>query len=67
VGKPFDTGKDPKVKQAKSIRVAGLQANYPETQFFETPFLDNVWHNFALTLGWVDKYATLHSSSSLIS
>jgi hypothetical protein len=59
LGTPFDKGKDPNVKEAKSIRVAGLQALDPEVTFFETPFTDNVWHNFALTLDWVQKYVWL--------
>jgi hypothetical protein len=55
LGKPFDKAKDPKVKQAKSIRITGLQALTPQEQLFEAPFTSDIWHNFGLTVGWVDK------------
>ncbi|KAH9841905.1 uncharacterized protein C8Q71DRAFT_829205 [Rhodofomes roseus] len=61
-GVPFSTAKDPNIMLAKSLRVAGLQSNTPETTFFETPFTDSVWHNFALTMGWVDNTITVYYS-----
>ncbi|KAH9830173.1 uncharacterized protein C8Q71DRAFT_381008 [Rhodofomes roseus] len=61
-GVPFSTAKDPNITLAKSLRVAGLQSNTPETMFFETPFTDSVWHNFALRMGWVDNTITVYYS-----
>ncbi|KAH9925564.1 uncharacterized protein B0H18DRAFT_376831 [Fomitopsis serialis] len=61
-GVPFDMAKDPNITSAKSLRVAGLQSNTPETTFFQTPFTDGVWHNFALTMGWVDNTITVYYS-----
>ncbi|KZT64610.1 glycoside hydrolase family 131 protein [Daedalea quercina L-15889] len=61
-GVPFSTAKDPKITTAKSLRVAGLQSNTPETTFFQTLFTDDVWHNFALTMGWVDNTITVYYS-----
>jgi hypothetical protein len=43
------------VHNPKTLRVAGRQSVSPEVTFFQTPFLDDVWHNFALTLDWVGK------------
>lgn len=56
-GTPFNHSFDPTVRNPKTLRLAGRQSNSPETTFFQTPFTDNVWHNWAVTLGWDSKYA----------
>ena len=38
----------------KTLRLQGSQTSNPET-FFVTPFDDDVWHNFAVTVGWDSK------------
>jgi len=43
------------VHDPRTLRLAGRQSNSPETIFFQTPFTEDVWHNFAVTLGWTDN------------
>ncbi|KAI0797405.1 hypothetical protein BC629DRAFT_1581687 [Irpex lacteus] len=61
-GKPFNQSFDPTVHNPRTLRLAGRQSNSPETTFFQTPFVENVWHNFALTLGWESNELTLYYS-----
>ncbi|KAI0089665.1 hypothetical protein BDY19DRAFT_985045 [Irpex rosettiformis] len=61
-GKPFNQSFDPTVHDSRTLRLAGRQSNSPETTFFQTPFIENVWHNFALTLGWTTNQLMLYYS-----
>lgn len=54
-GKPFNQSFDPTAHDPKTLRLAGRQSNSPETTFFQTSFDDDIWHNFAVTLGWTSK------------
>lgn len=55
-GTPFNASfESPRVRDPRTLRLAGRQSNSPETIFFSTPFVPGVWHNFALTLGWASK------------
>ena len=47
---------DPTVHDPKTLRVAGNREVTPENMLFQTHFTDDVWHNFAVTLGWTSKY-----------
>ncbi|KAF8179614.1 hypothetical protein BJ912DRAFT_883052 [Pholiota molesta] len=61
-GTPFNRSFDPTVHDPKTLRLAGLQANSPETTFFQTPFEFDVWHNFAVTIGWTSNLLTVYYS-----
>jgi len=61
-GKPFNQSFDPTVHDPKTFRLAGRQSNSPETTFFQTPFDFDVWHNFAVTLGWTSNLLTVYYS-----
>jgi len=61
-GKPFNQSFDPTVHNPLTLRLAGRQSNSPETTFFQTPFTFDVWHNFALTLGWDSNLLTFYYS-----
>jgi hypothetical protein len=61
-GKPFNSAFDPTVTNPKTLRLAGRQSNSPETTFFQTPFDFDVWHNFAVTLGWNSNLLTVYYS-----
>ncbi|CCA72240.1 hypothetical protein PIIN_06174 [Serendipita indica DSM 11827] len=61
-GKPFDSSFDPNVTNARTLRVAGRQSNRPEITFFQTPFTFDIWHNFALTIGWESNQFTVYYS-----
>ncbi|KIJ54763.1 glycoside hydrolase family 131 protein [Sphaerobolus stellatus SS14] len=61
-GKPFNQSFDPTVHDPKTLRLAGRQSNSPETTFFQTPFIFDVWHNFAVTLGWESNLLTVYYS-----
>ncbi|KAF8494539.1 hypothetical protein JB92DRAFT_2995756 [Gautieria morchelliformis] len=61
-GKPFSQSNDPTVHDPKTLRLAGRQSNHPETTFFQTPFTFDVWHNFAVTLGWESNLLTVYYS-----
>ncbi|GJJ14876.1 hypothetical protein Clacol_009145 [Clathrus columnatus] len=64
-GKPFNQSFDPTVHDPKTLRLAGRQSNSPETTFFQTPFLDDVWHNWAVTLGFETNLLTVYYSIGL--
>jgi len=61
-GKPFNQSFDPTAHDPKTLRLAGRQSNSPETTFFQTPFTFNIWHNFAVTLGWDSNFLTVYYS-----
>ncbi|KAI0346707.1 hypothetical protein BDW22DRAFT_794508 [Trametopsis cervina] len=61
-GKPFNQSFDPTAHDPRTLRLAGRQSNSPETTFFQVPFTEDVWHNFALTLGWTSNKLTLYYS-----
>jgi len=61
-GTPFNHSFDPTVHDPKTLRLAGRQSNSPETTFFQTPFVDDIWHNFAVTLGWTSNTLTVYYS-----
>ncbi|KAF8881406.1 hypothetical protein CPB84DRAFT_1791812 [Gymnopilus junonius] len=61
-GKPFNQSFDPTVHDPKTLRLAGRQSNSPETTFFQTPFDFDIWHNFAVTLGWTTNKLTVYYS-----
>lgn len=61
-GKPFSKKVDPDVKNPKTLRLAGRQSNVPEAMFFQTPFIYDVWHNFAVTVGWTSNKITVYYS-----
>ncbi|EJD07657.1 uncharacterized protein FOMMEDRAFT_150198 [Fomitiporia mediterranea MF3/22] len=50
--------------EAKTLRLQGSQTVNPET-FFTTPFDDDVWHNFAVTVGWTSNDFTVYYSRDL--
>ncbi|KDQ49999.1 hypothetical protein JAAARDRAFT_200339 [Jaapia argillacea MUCL 33604] len=52
LGTPFNASFDPTVHVPKTLRLAGRQSVSPETTFFQVPFDDTVWHNWAVTIGW---------------
>lgn len=45
----------------KTLRLEGSQTSNPTT-FFVTPFDDDVWHNFAVTIGWDSSDFTMYYS-----
>ncbi|KAI5121648.1 hypothetical protein M0805_001175 [Coniferiporia weirii] len=45
----------------KTLRLEGSQTANPET-FFSTPFDDDVWHNFAVTIGWTSNELIVYYS-----
>jgi len=63
-GKPFNQSFDPTALNPKTLRLAGRQSNSPETTFFQTPFDDDIWHNFAVTLGWTSNELTVFYSKN---
>ncbi|KZS97141.1 hypothetical protein SISNIDRAFT_406506 [Sistotremastrum niveocremeum HHB9708] len=65
-GKPFNASFDPTVHNPLTLRLAGRQSNSPETTFFQTPFVPDIWHNFALTLGWDSNLLTLYYSQEYL-
>ncbi|PPQ71152.1 hypothetical protein CVT25_004770 [Psilocybe cyanescens] len=64
-GKPFNQSFDPTVHDPKTFRLAGRQSNSPETTFFQTSFEFDVWHNFAVTLGWTSNTLTVYYSKGI--
>lgn len=63
-GTPFNASfESPRVRNPRTLRLAGRQSNSPETIFFSTPFVPGVWHNFAITMGWESNELTLYYSS----
>ena len=39
-------------QQAKTLFVRGIDTASPQVTFFQTPFIDGIWHNFALKLNF---------------
>jgi len=65
-GTPFNASfESPRVPFPQSFRVAGRQSNSPETNFFDTAFEFDVWHNFAVQLGWSDNLISIFYSKGL--
>lgn len=63
-GKPFDATMDPDVSKPRTLRLAGRQSNHPETTYFQTAFTPDIWHNFALTVGWESNEITVYYSKA---
>ncbi|EIN04659.1 hypothetical protein PUNSTDRAFT_128217 [Punctularia strigosozonata HHB-11173 SS5] len=57
-GQPFNQSFDPSVHNPRTLRLAGNREVSPENMLFQTPFTENVWHNWAVTLGWDSKTRT---------
>lgn len=64
-GQPFDPSFDPSVHNPRTLRLAGNREVTPEVMLFQTPFTENVWHNWAVTLGWDTNLITVYYSQDL--
>lgn len=62
-GTPFSESKDPGVADPRTLRLTGRQSETPETQIWSTNFTEDVWHNFALTVGWDSRSVILLTHS----
>ncbi|KAH7103701.1 hypothetical protein BKA62DRAFT_755916 [Auriculariales sp. MPI-PUGE-AT-0066] len=63
LGTPFDPqGESISLKDPRNLRITTLQSQHPEEVIFHTSFIKNVWHNFALTVGWEDNTITVYYS-----
>jgi len=62
-GTPFSASKESiPITNPKTLRIAGFSIPTPEQNVFITNFDDNVWHNFALTIGWSTNKTTVFYS-----
>lgn len=62
-GTPFDATKESiPIPNPKTLRIAGWAIPTPEENVFITDFDDDVWHNFAITVGWTTNTSSVYYS-----
>jgi len=62
-GTPFDSAKESiPIPNPRTLRITGFSIPTPEQNVFIIDFDDDVWHNFALEIGWDTNLATVYYS-----